>query len=122
MPFVIEVDGEFAGQVSVNNIVRSSAQTASIGYWISRQYAGRGIVPRAVALTIGHCLTAAGLHRVEICVRPENTNSLRVVEKLGLHEVGYAPRYLHIAGDWRDHRLYAVTTEEWALRSHGSQQ
>jgi ribosomal-protein-alanine N-acetyltransferase len=35
-----------------------------------------------------------------------------VVEKLGLHEVGYAPRYLHIDGDWRDHRLYAVTAEE----------
>lgn len=112
MPFAVEVDGRFVGQVSVNNIVRGSAQFASVGYWLDRSAAGRGVIPRAVAMVIDHCFTTAGLHRIEICVRPENTNSLRVVEKLGLHEVGYAPRFLHIDGDWRDHRVFAVTVEE----------
>ena len=102
----------FAGQVTVNNIVRGSAQFASVGYWLDRQYAGRGVMPRAVALVIDHCFGAAGLHRIEIAIRPENTNSLRVVEKLGLREVGYAPRFLHIDGAWRDHRIFAVTAEE----------
>lgn len=110
--FAIDVDGRFAGQVTVNNIVRGSAQFASIGYWLDQRYAGRGVMPRAVALVVDHCFTAAGLHRIEVAIRPENTNSLRVVEKLGLREVGFAPRYLHIDGDWRDHRLYAVTREE----------
>ena len=63
-------------------------------------------------MVIDHCFFTAGLHRIEIAIRPENSNSLRVVEKLDLHEVGYAPRYLHIDGDWRDHRLYAVTAED----------
>jgi len=111
-PFAIEVDGQFAGQVTVNNIVRGSAMFASVGYWLGREYAGRGVMPRAVALVIDHCFTAAGLHRIEIAIRPENSNSLRVVEKLQFLEVGYAPRYLHIDGAWRDHRLYAVTREE----------
>ena len=111
-PFAIEVDGRFAGQLTVNNIVRGSAQFASMGYWIDQRYAGRGIVPRAVALAIDHCFTRGGLHRIEICIRPENTNSLRVVEKLGLEQVGYAPRFLHIDGAWRDHRIFAVTVEE----------
>jgi len=111
-PFAIEVDGVFAGQVTVSNIVRGSAQFASIGYWIDRAYAGRGIMPRAVAMAIDHCFTAGRLHRIEIAIRPENSNSLRVVEKLDLGEVGYAPRYLHIDGAWRDHRIYAVTVEE----------
>jgi len=116
MPFAIDVDDghgpRFAGQVTVNNIVRGSAQFASLGYWIDREYAGRGLMPRAVALVIDHCFTAAGLHRIEICIRPENSNSLRVVEKLGIREVGYAPRFLHIDGAWRDHRIFAVTVEE----------
>jgi len=111
-PFAIEVDGRFAGQVTVNNIVRGSAQFASIGYWIDREFAGRGAVPRAVALVIDHCFAVARLHRIEICIRPENSNSLRVVEKLGIREIGYAPRFLHIDGAWRDHRIYAVTVEE----------
>ena len=112
MPFAVEVDGRFAGQVTVNNIVRGSAQFASIGYWLDRTFAGRGVMPLAVAMVIDHCLTTAGLHRIEIAIRPENSNSLRVVEKLGLREYGYAPRFLHIDGAWRDHRLYAVTVEE----------
>ncbi|WP_232819802.1 GNAT family N-acetyltransferase [Nocardioides allogilvus] len=112
MPFAIEVDGSFAGQVTVNNIVRGSAQFASIGYWLDRGVAGRGIMPIAVAMVIDHCFTSARLHRIEISIRPENSNSLRVVEKLGLHEVGYAPRFLHIDGAWRDHRIFAVTVED----------
>lgn len=111
-PFALEVSGQFAGQVTVNNIVRGSAQFASVGYWLDRDFAGRGIMPRAVAMVIDHCFFTAGLHRVEIAIRPENSNSLRVVEKLGLHEVGFAPRFLHIDGAWRDHRIYAVTVEE----------
>ena len=111
-PFAIVVDGDFAGQVTVNNIVRGSAQFASIGYWLGQEFAGRAVMPTAVAMVIDHCFGPVGLHRIEICVRPENTNSLRVVEKLGLEQVGYAPRFLHIDGAWRDHRVFAVTVEE----------
>jgi ribosomal-protein-alanine N-acetyltransferase len=112
MPFAIEVDGRFAGQITVNNIVRGSAQFASVGYWLDRDVAGRGVMPTAVALVIDHCFRSAGLHRIEIAIRPENSNSLRVVEKLGIREVGYAPLFLHIDGAWRDHRIYAITVEE----------
>ena len=112
MPFVIEYDGRLVGQLTVNNIVRSSAQFASVGYWVVESVAGRGIATRAVAMVIDHLLTTAGLHRVEIAIRPENAASLRVVEKLGIREVGYAPAYLHIDGAWRDHRLFAITREE----------
>jgi len=112
LPLVIEVGGRFVGQVTVSNIARGSAMWASVGYWVAADVAGRGVAPRAVAMVIDHCLGPVGLHRVEICVRPENTNSLRVVEKLGLEQVGYAPRFLHIDGAWRDHRIFAVTVEE----------
>jgi ribosomal-protein-alanine N-acetyltransferase len=112
MPFVVEVDGQLVGQLSVNNIVRGSAQFCSVGYWIDEAHAGRGIMTRAVAMAIDHLILEAGLHRVEVAIRPENEKSLRVVTKLGLREIGYAPGYLHIDGDWRDHRLFAITREE----------
>jgi len=115
LPWAVEVDGRFAGQLTVNNIVRGSAQFASIGYWLDREHAGRDVMPRAVAMAIDHCFEVVGLHRIEIAIRPENSNSLRVVEKLGIAEVGYAPRYLHIDGEWRDHRLYGITKEEVPL-------
>jgi ribosomal-protein-alanine N-acetyltransferase len=115
LPFVVEYADRLVGQVTVSNIVRGSAQFASIGYWIDEAYAGRGITPRAVALVIDHCFGPAGLHRIEVAIRPENLSSLRVVQKLGIKEVGFAPRFLHIDGAWRDHRLFAITREEVPL-------
>jgi len=109
LPFAVEYDGEFVGQLTVNNVTRGSAQFASVGYWIDEAHAGKGLMTRAVAMAIDHCFFGLRLHRVEIAIRPENTASLRVVEKLGIPEIGYAPRYLHIDGDWRDHRLFAIT-------------
>ena len=112
LPFALLVDGEFAGQVTVNNIVGGSARFASVGYWIDERRAGRGHMPLAVAMAADHCWFGLGLHRVEVAIRPENAASLRVVEKLGFTEIGYAPRFLHIDGEWRDHRLFALTVEE----------
>ena len=48
------------------------------------------IMPLAVAMVIDHCFLVAGLHRIE-SASARSTNSLRVVEKPAIHEVGYAP-------------------------------
>jgi len=112
MPFVVTLDEQLVGQVTVTGITRGSARWAQVGYWIDREYAGQGLIPVAVALVIDHCFGTLGLHRIEIAIRPENVASRRVVEKLGLRREGEAPRYLHINGDWRDHEIFAITAEE----------
>jgi len=112
LPFAVTVDDVFAGQVTVTNIVGGSARWAQVGYWVDRRYAGQNVIPTAVALVVDYCLLELHLHRIEVAIRPENKASLRVVEKLGFTEVGYAKGYLHIDGDWRDHRLFAITVEE----------
>jgi ribosomal-protein-alanine N-acetyltransferase len=111
-PFVVTYGGRFAGQVNVSNVVYGALRSATIGYWIDEQLAGRGITPTAVALVVDHCLYQAGLHRIEIDIRPENAASLRVVEKLRLRREGYHERYLDIDHGWRDHVAFAVTTED----------
>jgi ribosomal-protein-alanine N-acetyltransferase len=112
LPFAITYDGDLAGQVTVGNVVRGAFQSASVGYWVDAQLAGRGITPTALALVVDHCFGPVGLHRVEANVRPENAPSRRVVEKLGFRLEGEHPRFLHIDGDWRDHLGFAVTTED----------
>jgi [ribosomal protein S5]-alanine N-acetyltransferase len=112
LPFVVTYDGEVVGQLTVTGVTWGSARWAQIGYWIDEGHAGRGIMPVAVALACDHCYFAMGLHRIEIAIRPENVASLRIVEKLGFTQVGLAPRYLHINGQWRDHLLFALTVEE----------
>jgi ribosomal-protein-alanine N-acetyltransferase len=117
LPFVVVYGGRLAGQVNVSNIVQGVLRSCTIGYWVDGELAGRGITPTAVALAIDHCFGRAGLHRVEIDIRPENAASLRVVEKLGLRREGYYERFLDIDGAWRDHVAFAVTVEELDGRS-----
>ena len=112
LPFIIEVDGELAGQLNVTSISYGSLSSATIGYWIAERFAGRNATPIAVALATDHCFQALGLHRMEICIRPENAKSLRVVQKLGFRYEGLKRRYIHINGDWRDHFCFALVTEE----------
>lgn len=108
LPFAVFVGGEFAGQLNVAGVVRGSLHSASLGYWIDQRYAGRGVMPTAVALVTDHCFDAVGLHRVEVNIRPENAASRRVVEKLGFREEGLRRQFLHISGAWRDHLSFAL--------------
>ncbi|TXN31002.1 GNAT family N-acetyltransferase [Lacisediminihabitans profunda] len=112
LPFVIEHDGELAGQLNVSSITYGSLSSASVGYWVSERFAGLGITPTAVALATDYSFFQVGLHRMEICIRPENGPSLRVVEKLGFRYEGLRRRYIHINGDWRDHFCFALVAEE----------
>jgi ribosomal-protein-alanine N-acetyltransferase len=112
LPFIIEYQGELAGQLNVSSISYGSVSMATIGYWVSERFAGKGLTPTAVALASDHCFFTVGLHRIEICIRPENDPSLRVVEKLGFRYEGLRRRYIHINGDWRDHFCFALTVEE----------
>ncbi|MEW1834185.1 GNAT family protein [Microbacterium sp. NPDC079995] len=112
VPFVMEYDGEIAGQLNVWGIARGSLSSATIGYWVSERFAGKGITPTSVALATDVCFEDLRLHRMEICIRPENTKSLRVVQKLGFRYEGLRRRYIHIDGDWRDHYAFALVREE----------
>lgn len=112
LPFAVDVDGALAGQMHLFGISRGALLSAAAGYWIGEQYAGRSITPYALAMLIDHAFSGAGLHRVEVNIRPDNHASLRVVEKLGLREEGMRRRYLHINGSWHDHLTFAVTSEE----------
>ncbi|MFI2103137.1 GNAT family N-acetyltransferase [Isoptericola sp. NPDC019693] len=112
LPFAVELDGALVGQLTVSQIAYGSLCSASVGYWVSREVAGRGVIPTAVAMAGDYCLAVLGLHRIEINIRPENAPSLRVVAKLGFRDEGVRERYLHIQGTWRDHRTFALTTED----------
>ena len=112
LPFLVEHKGQLAGQLNVSSISYGSLSSASIGYWVAQRFAGYAITPTAVALATDFCFYQLGLHRMEICIRPENVASLRVMEKLGFRYEGLRRRYIHIDGDWRDHYAFGLVAEE----------
>jgi len=112
LPYVIEVDGQFTGQMTIGNVTHGALRSAWIGYWVTTSSTGGGVATAALALGVDHCFSAVRLHRVEATVRPENAASRRVLAKVGFREEGLLKRYLEVDGAWRDHLLVAITIEE----------
>ena len=112
LPFAVEVDGRLCGAVNLSQIMEGALWGATAGYWCAPTHAGRGIVPLALATACDYAVGERGLHRIEVNIRPDNTKSLAVVRKLGFRDEGLREHYLHIDGAWRDHRTFALTTED----------
>src|SRR6516165_1830736 len=112
LPYVIELDGRFCGQLTIGNVTHGALRSAWIGYWVPRSATGGGVATAALALGLDHCFGPVMLHRVEATVRPENAASRAVLAKVGFREEGLLHRYLEVDRAWRDHLLMAITVEE----------
>jgi [ribosomal protein S5]-alanine N-acetyltransferase len=112
LPYVIELDGRFCGQLTIGNVTHGALRSAWIGYWVPKSATGGGVATGALALGLDHCFGPVMLHRVEATVRPENAASRAVLAKVGFREEGLLRRYLEVDRAWRDHLLMAITVEE----------
>jgi ribosomal-protein-alanine N-acetyltransferase len=101
------------GGVTLSNIRRRAAHFANLGYWMGQQYAGQGIMSRAVALLTPYAFETLDLHRLHAAFIPSNAASRRVLEKNGFKEEGFADHYLQIDGRWADHVLMGLSRERW---------
>jgi ribosomal-protein-alanine N-acetyltransferase len=104
---------ELVGRVQLSGITLGAFQNAHLGYFVAERHNGRGYATDAVRQAVDAAFGPLELHRVQAAVMPRNVASVRVLEKVGFREEGFALRYLRIAGAWEDHKLYAVTREEW---------
>ena len=101
-------DGRLVGGVSMSNIRRGVAQSASLGYWMGRPYARQGYMTEALEAVLDFSFDHLGLHRIEAACLPSNHASRGLLAKVGFREEGYAREYLRINGIWQDHVLFAV--------------
>ncbi len=106
-------DGALLGSCILSNIRRGVAQTGTLGYWIGRQFAGKGYMSEAVKGLVAYSFDELGLHRVEAACLPANEPSRRLLARVGFAEEGYARAYLKINGHWEDHVLFGLVSPDW---------
>jgi [ribosomal protein S5]-alanine N-acetyltransferase len=114
-----ESGNELVGRIQLSGISPPPFANAHLGYFVSERNNGRGYATAAVRQAVDAAFGDLELHRVQAAVIPSNGASIRVLEKTGFREEGLARRYLQIAGIWQDHKLYAVTAEEWPPSAEG---
>jgi ribosomal-protein-alanine N-acetyltransferase len=110
---VLRSSGALVGVINLNEIVRGSFQGAYLGYYGFLPHVGRGYMREGLRLVLRRAFGELRLHRVEANIQPENRASLALVRGLGFRREGFSPRYLKVAGRWRDHQRWALLAEEW---------
>jgi len=106
-------DQAIAGCVNISQIVRGPFQSAYMGYQVFAPYASQGFMSAAMPLVLRHLFGPLKLHRIEANVQPGNVASIALVRRAGFRLEGCSPRYLKVAGRWRDHERWALTVEDW---------
>lgn len=112
----IEVDGRFAGMLTLGSIVPFPIAHAWVGYWVGSSFTGGGVATAAVALACDYAATV-GVHRIEATVLETNGSSESVLERCGFEFEGIAREAFHMDGAWRDHKTYARVSAASAVES-----
>jgi ribosomal-protein-alanine N-acetyltransferase len=111
--WVCTEDGELAGVININEIVRGRFCSGYLGYYAFVPHNGHGYMKRGLCAVLAEAFGKHRLHRLEANIQPDNEASRSLIQRLGFRLEGFSPRYLKIAGRWCDHERWAITAEEW---------
>ena len=79
----IELNGEIVGTISLRNIQPDSPKEIEIGYWVSKDCAGKGIATTATQALTDFGVRVLGLASIAIRAHAQNIGSNKVAEKSG---------------------------------------
>lgn len=100
--------GELVGNCSLQDINRS-LQKARIGYWLSQEQQGKGIISRAVSCLVDIAFNTYQLEKVELAAASDNLASQAVAKRLGFVQEGVITRAENLNGRVVDHVVFGLT-------------
>jgi RimJ/RimL family protein N-acetyltransferase len=113
--WIVDADGEPVGWITlvVSNWEHGLAE---VGYALSTDWQGRGLMPRALADLLGDLFAHTRLERVEARCAVDNEASQRVLEKTGFTREGRLRGYFRLRGRRVDNYLYAQLETDFFAR------
>lgn len=107
-----DVEGKLIGVVSADNLELGATHKAEIGYWLARQYWGKGIMTDAVKAYANYAFEELGLLKLVAHVFEVNVGSARVLEKAGFKLEGRLRKHFRKDGNLYDARIYGLLKED----------
>ncbi len=103
--YYIVINGEIIGSVGLG-IISETHKIAEIGYWLSKDYTGRGIMTKAVKALSDFAFDVLKFDRIEILVDTENLASQAVAERAGFEKESVAKHSFILHGQSRDNIVF----------------
>jgi ribosomal-protein-serine acetyltransferase len=103
---------KLAGVIGLHEIDWDKDETA-IGYWLSEDYQGKGLITRACKVVLDYCFNDLALKKVEIRCAVENHKSRAIPVKLGLKQERIKENAEILYDKIVDHVIYSITAQEY---------
>lgn len=84
-----------------------------VGCTLSKSYWNKGYATEALRKVIDYLFCKLDKHRIIASIDPENTGSLRLVERIGFRKEAHFRQSYFTNGRWSDELIYALLKEEW---------
>jgi ribosomal-protein-alanine N-acetyltransferase len=110
--FAAHSPDEVIGFVQYSAIVGEPRHSAHVGYALSEQHAGNGLMAEALRPTLPWAFDTFGLHRLEAYYLPHNRASGGVLKKLGFRVEGLAREFTQVGQRWEDHLCASLLVHE----------
>ena len=110
--FAIVLNNKCIGSVGVFRQENIHFRTAELGYYVSEEYWGRGIMTQAVKEVCNYVFVNTDIVRIFAEPFADNTASQRVLEKNGFYCEGIMKNNAYKNGRIVDMKLYAKLKEE----------
>lgn len=110
--YMIYWNDHLAGRIGLHYIHRHN-RSGAIGYWLGKEFEGKGIVTRSCASMLHLGFTRLGLNRIEIKCGVGNLKSAAIPERLGFSKEGVLRQAEWVNGGFLDLSLYSLLKEEW---------
>ena len=104
-------DDKIIGDIGIHFL--EDGYQVEIGYTIAPDYQGKGYAYEAVTAVIGYIFSVLAKHRITASVDPDNTNSIKLLEKLGFRKEAHFLKSFRMNDKWYDDCVYAMLSEEW---------
>jgi ribosomal-protein-serine acetyltransferase len=105
-------EGEVVGNISFNTLSQA-LKKVEIGYWLSKDFQGKGIVTKSVLKFISYAFNQLDMEVVQISAAVGNTASRKVCDRLGFKLDGIIKNSENLNGRIVDHAVYSLNHEQW---------
>ncbi|MGV8172270.1 MAG: GNAT family N-acetyltransferase [Candidatus Woesearchaeota archaeon] len=110
--YAIVVDGKLAGCIGYCIHDKDKIHTASIGYWLGKEYWGRGIMTKVIKVIIKHLFEKFPIERIDAQVYTWNPASAKALEKAGFTFEGTSRMSTLKAGIVVDEWIYSIIRKD----------
>lgn len=109
-------DPKLLGTICFWNLEKE-AYRAEIGYALHSAHHGKGIMAEAMDTVLQYGFTTMQLHSVAANVNPNNTASIRLLERAGFIKEGYFRENYYYDGQFKDSAMYGLLEKDWKRQS-----